>query len=376
MDSNRIIELILNPEQTLVSDRVTIDQELLRYPYVSAFHMLKLRWNHLYSQQEETQVVEKASIYTNTGEVIKKILTLDKKNGSLPVIMDIMVEADKSEHSCHSNDEKVEVKEEQNFQSENQINVMQLGNENPQEKLTVEDKQGEKNSFINKLGISHLFTNSNSEKFNEADQGNSKHEIDEIDEMLKAEVSEESNHSTEEKENNFVEEVVQSVEKIEEVQEIVNSVPEPTGNESAKVENIQEPENSSKDKLSTVEKLSFNEWLSLSSKKVVIDDEDSKEKTSEEQEKQKDVIDKFIETNPKITTPKKEISTKQDISFKKEEIKDIANLMTITLAQLYVEQGKYDTAITAFKILSLKYPEKSSYFATEIKKIRKLKNSK
>ena len=47
-------------------------------------------------------------------------------------------------------------------------------------------------------------------------------------------------------------------------------------------------------------------------------------------------------------------------------------LMTQTLAHVYVEQKKYEKAITAFTILSLKYPEKSSFFAHQIQAIKKL----
>jgi hypothetical protein len=48
------------------------------------------------------------------------------------------------------------------------------------------------------------------------------------------------------------------------------------------------------------------------------------------------------------------------------------SLMTETLAHVYVEQKKYEKAITAFTILSLKYPEKSSFFALQIEAIKKL----
>jgi uncharacterized protein HemY len=49
--------------------------------------------------------------------------------------------------------------------------------------------------------------------------------------------------------------------------------------------------------------------------------------------------------------------------------------MTETLAHLYWKQKKYGEAKKAFKILSLKYPEKSSLFADCIKQI-KLEESK
>ena len=49
------------------------------------------------------------------------------------------------------------------------------------------------------------------------------------------------------------------------------------------------------------------------------------------------------------------------------------DLMTETLAKLYLEQGHFEQAIRAYQILRLKYPKKSSLFASEIKKINKLK---
>jgi hypothetical protein len=44
--------------------------------------------------------------------------------------------------------------------------------------------------------------------------------------------------------------------------------------------------------------------------------------------------------------------------------------MTETLAKVYLQQKKYDNAIKAYEILSLKYPEKSGFFADRIKAIK------
>ena len=46
--------------------------------------------------------------------------------------------------------------------------------------------------------------------------------------------------------------------------------------------------------------------------------------------------------------------------------------MTETLAKVYLEQKKYKKAIQAYRILSLKYPEKSSFFANRIKAVKEL----
>jgi len=45
--------------------------------------------------------------------------------------------------------------------------------------------------------------------------------------------------------------------------------------------------------------------------------------------------------------------------------------MTETLAELYVKQSKYKEALKAYKVLCLKYPEKISLFADQIKLIKK-----
>ena len=83
-----------------------------------------------------------------------------------------------------------------------------------------------------------------------------------------------------------------------------------------------------------------------------------------------DLIDEFIKNSPKI-----KINNDYDVksSFKTDQkIKD--ELITETLAKIYVKQEKFNKAIKAYEILSLKYPKKSSFFADQINGIKKLKS--
>ena len=84
---------------------------------------------------------------------------------------------------------------------------------------------------------------------------------------------------------------------------------------------------------------------------------------------QADLIDRFILSNPRIG-PVADRSEKPLEDISTHFVEDTGGLVTETLAKIYFSQGYYSKAIDIYERLSLKYPEKSSYFATQIEKIR------
>lgn len=125
---------------------------------------------------------------------------------------------------------------------------------------------------------------------------------------------------------------------------------------------------------------SFHQWLQISRIEPIIR-ETPKEQNSmtkktepivepiidDSKRKKAELIDKFIETSPKIPPIKSGTVFSPNIDLNKE---DNSYLMTETLAKVYLEQKKYLKAIQAYEILILKYPEKSSFFADRIKDIK------
>ena len=134
---------------------------------------------------------------------------------------------------------------------------------------------------------------------------------------------------------------------------------------------------------------SFTEWLKITkfqpiqrSNETTLEDKSpstarpaissSKPRTESALEKKLDIIDRFISSNPKIA-PVREASPSVNLAQTKLVQND--SLMTETLARIYLEQKKYDKAIQSYRILMLKYPEKSSFFADQIKAVKQLQEN-
>ncbi len=85
--------------------------------------------------------------------------------------------------------------------------------------------------------------------------------------------------------------------------------------------------------------------------------------------KQQALIDKFIANNPKI-----QFSDKFEYEDPQPNLESEASdsIFTESLAKIYIKQGQYQKALHIFEKLNLKYPEKNTYFADQIRFLTKI----
>jgi hypothetical protein len=126
------------------------------------------------------------------------------------------------------------------------------------------------------------------------------------------------------------------------------------------------------DTLSQTVTQTFTDWLSeLEDSSESLGKKPDEEEVAEQTIDQKELIEKFIVTNPRLQALQ---DNKTPVDISEDSVKEHEGIFTGTLAKIYVKQGYYSKAIFVYEKLILKYPEKSDYFADQIEEIKKLTN--
>lgn len=120
----------------------------------------------------------------------------------------------------------------------------------------------------------------------------------------------------------------------------------------------------------SLSEFTFSEWLHLSKTQDI-----ENKSTPTEKDIKFQLIDEFIEKSPKISPIGKLQETTPSL-LQNSTTKEYSDLMTETLAQIYTEQKKYDKAVRAYRILALKYPDKSEEFTEKIQEIEGIRDSR
>ncbi|CAM3333841.1 hypothetical protein [Empedobacter stercoris] len=385
----RIEYLVAHPYEVEKSDIPLLKKEVEKYPYFYTLRALLLYGLKKENHPSFEDYLNKTSIQSSNRVDLYHYINsepIKKETETIPLIIE---------------DEKVEELIENKINSEvssDESTAKIVEQNNDTTEVTDENIEENREQFVNNTEI---ISKDNSDDVNEdivdemiendteESELRTDHVVDIISEDELNEVAEITNEvveiSTSKEDKTSINDIANAVQHTSEIELIENnSVKNEVEILAETIEVIEESKPEVNDQKVQIGEnnnsestFSFTDWL----KKVPSQSKTQKEIEEEQEIAEREIkyklIDDFLEKNPKIVPMKKtDITPANTPSNFVQNTEEYSDLMTETLAQIYIEQKKYDKAIKAYKILILKYPEKNSLFANRIKEIENLKNSK
>jgi len=394
----RIEYLVAHPYEVEKSDIPLLKKEVEKYPYFYTLRALLLYGLKKENHPSFEDYLNKTSIHSSNrvdlyhyinSEPIQKEIQTKTETISPEMEEEIMEELVENEiisepilenstsEIIENNNETVEVIDEIIEEKEEELNQeIEVVSETNSEEINedIVDEMIENDTEESELRTDHVVDIISDEELNE---------VAEITNKVVVENNSKEENLTSE---NDIENAVQQTSGIEiiesEPQQVIETIEDNQEeeiieglSENAEVIEESEPE-TIEEKVEIIENnsddstFSFSDWLKKVPSQSKTQQEIEEEQEIAEREIKYKLIDDFLEKNPKIVPMKKtDITPVNTPSNFVQNTEEYSDLMTETLAQIYIEQKKYDKAIKAYKILILKYPEKNSLFANRIKKI-------
>ena len=381
ISAEKIGELIKNPQLVQSASVADIAELKEKFAYCSSLHLLYLKGlainNDVHFEDElryaAAHVIDRERMYylIHSGEEIQN----SNQENSKPITEEIKIELPKL--TTEKSTIEIPIKTEKKLVEPilTKIIPVEPNTKNSEEKII--EKSAEKDSPKLEEPIEIKSTK-------------------EVDDLIEATISATVIDALYEKELNTLSEnqsekiTPKSTEKTEQKIQI-----ELTKSEEKKIEKQTEPIQKSETKQTVdLSKLSFVEWLKYKQSQPTESTQDEKkEKTIaskiEGQPKQQevaqpqkksesistsksrvdDLLNKFIKEEPSISKPKSEFFSPTKTA--KQSLEEAPDLVTETLAKIYVLQKNYSKAIQAYEQLILVYPEKKTFFVSLIEKIKK-----
>ena len=204
-----------------------------------------------------------------------------------------------------------------------------------------------------------------------------------VSEEIEQEIESTSNAGKEITKDVFVEESLPASEELEDLDEFERRMLAETISAAYRLEELAPEEDEETEEAESpeenehkesVQNRSFTDWLRVGNQTSTNDLEEDKSHLD-------DLLDRFIETEPKITRPTAQIEDKPKRPFyspekKAKESVDMQRMpVSETLGKIFELQGNYPKAIFVYEQLILANPEKKTYFAARIEELNKKINS-
>jgi tetratricopeptide (TPR) repeat protein len=380
-----IAERIAHPEKCEISDFEDLKSFAIQYPYCQLFPILSLKalanYNDIRFDVELAQFAYRISDRSQLYALIHQNIETKSSQQTISVetYVEGIVEIPEETEVVTLTQEAEEIQETENVSQEIQT---------PEHTSFVEDTI-EEQELHTKEEIKQPVIAADDEDFEDENEAvfiplN----ISSIDEVIISEANEEEPESTSNVEKEINQEIVieesrHASEETEDPDEfdrrmLAETISAAYRLEELETEEDEETEESDKadvnEQQESSQNRSFTEWL-----RVGI------QSTSNELEEDKshlyDLLNRFIENEPKISRPTLPIENKPKRPFyspekKAKESVDIQHMpVSETLGRILELQGNYQKAIFVYEQLLLSNPEKKSYFATRIEDINKKINS-